>query len=73
MYTVTRKIFFFFFPDFPAAQETLFANVMIKKPAFPHTYKHTHTGHMALFGVLGHFSVVEWTAWQLVTDEHSYT
>lgn len=26
---------------------------------------------MALFGVPGYLSTVEWTAWQLVTDEHS--
>lgn len=28
---------------------------------------------MALFGVPGHFSALEWTAWQLVTDEHTHT
>lgn len=28
---------------------------------------------MALFGVPGYFSTVEWTAWQPVKDEHSHT
>lgn len=43
----------------------------LKKPAFLHTHIHTH--HMALFGVPGHFSAAERTAWQLVMDEHTHT
>lgn len=40
---------------------------------FQHFYTYIHTRHMALFGDPGHFSTVEWTAWQLVEDESAHT